>query len=309
MGDVVHALPLAADLARNVPDAQIDWLVEESFATIPAMSRHVANVRQLALRRWRRRPFQPRTRSEIAAVKADLRRAEYDWVLDAQGLLKSAWVARWAGAPVAGFSSRSAREQLASMFYARRFDIPRDLHAVDRCRQLGALAFGYRIEDAPQFDLVAPPAPSIELTPPYAALLNNASRETKLWPESDWINVEGWLAQQGISSVLFAGNSEEEDRARELARRMQRATVAPRSSIAAIAGVLMQARLVVGLDTGLSHLAAALGRPTVAIYCDYDPRLVGLIGSGPVESLGGVDRRPAANEVIDAVQRVLERSQ
>jgi len=134
MGDVVHALPLASDLARHVPDAKIDWLVEESFAAIPAMSRHVAGVKQVALRRWRRRPFQPRTRAEIAAVKGGLRRSTYDWVLDAQGLLKSAWVARWAGAPVAGFSSRSARERVASLFYARRFDIPRELHAVDRCR-------------------------------------------------------------------------------------------------------------------------------------------------------------------------------
>ena len=147
MGDVIHALPLAADIARALPQATLDWVVEEGFAAIPAMSRHVSTVHQVALRRWRHAPLASGHRSEIARLKRGLRAARYDLVLDAQGLLKSAWVARWANAPVAGFSSASARERAGvALLSDRGFDIPRTLHAIDRCRALGAQALGYEVE-------------------------------------------------------------------------------------------------------------------------------------------------------------------
>jgi heptosyltransferase-1 len=305
MGDVIHALPLAADIARAVPEASIDWLVEESFAALPAMSRHVSTVHCVALRRWRRTPFAADMRREVAELKRTLRASRYDWVLDAQGLLKSAWVARWARAPVAGFSSASARERVASLFYARRFDIPRTLHAVERCRALGARALGYPLEGAPRFDLSVSAQPAVEVQAPYAVLLVNASRPTKLWPVERWIEVEQFLASRGLLSVLFWGSEDEGRRTRELAARMKRPLVAPRSALDAIAATLAGARVVVGVDTGLSHLAAALARPTVAIYCDYDPGLVGLVGAGPVASLGGDGVSTSVRQVTDAVERVL----
>ena len=305
MGDVIHALPLAADIARARPGAVIDWLVEEGFAAIPAMSHHVAAVHQVALRRWRRAPFSSESRSESAALKRALRAARYDLVIDAQGLLKSAWVARWAGAPVAGFSSDTARERIASLFYRQRFAIPRALHAIERCRALGAQALGYAAEGPPRFDLACNAQPAIVVNAPYAVLLTNASRVTKLWPMERWIEVERGLAERGLVSVLFWGSELEGQRTRELAAGMRRAVVAPRSALDAIAASLGGARVVVGLDTGLSHLAAALGRPTVAIYCDYDPGLVGLVGDGPVASLGGVGVQTSARQAIDAIERAM----
>jgi heptosyltransferase-1 len=305
MGDVIHALPLAADIARARPGAQIDWLVEESFAALPAMSRHVTKVQRVALRRWRHAPFSFETRREMAAVKEALLAARYDLAIDAQGLLKSAWVARWAGAPVAGFSSTTARERLAAMFYGTRFDVPRALHAIDRCRMLGAQALGYAVEGPPRFDLRCEAKPAVVVHAPYAVLLINASRITKLWPNDRWLEVERALATRGLLSVLFWGSEQEGQRTRDLAAQMQRAVVAPRSSLEAIAASLAGARVVVGVDTGLSHLAAALGRPTVAIYCDYDPGLVGLVGDGPVASLGGANAQTAASEAIQAIERVM----
>jgi heptosyltransferase-1 len=287
MGDVIHALPLAADIARAKPGATIDWVAEEGFAAIPRMSRHVATVHRVALRRWRRAPFAARTRTESAALKRALQTANYDLVLDAQGLLKSAWVARWARAEVAGYTSDTARERIASVFYQHRYPVPRELHAVDRCRALGAAALGYAAEGPPRFDLAASAAPAVAVSGPYAVLLANASRATKLWSAERWREVEGALAGMGLTSVLFWGSEEEGRRTRALAEGMQRAMVAPRSALDAIASTIAGAGVVVGLDTGLSHLAAALGRPTVAIYCDYDPGLVGLVGDGPVASLGG----------------------
>ena len=305
MGDVVHALPLAADLARQ-PGIEIDWLVEESFAAIPAMSRHVRRVHRVALRRWRRALV------AAADVARDRRRqgracahSAYDWVLDVQGLLKSAWMARWTGARVAGPSSDSARERVASMLYARRVAVPRELHAVERCRRLGAAVLGYAIDGPARFDLTVAAAPAVQLPGPYAVLLANASRATKLWDTERWIMLERRLAEAGMASVLFWGAPDEEQRVRTLVSSMVRGQVAPKSPIDAIAATLAGARVVIGLDTGLTHLAAALGRPTVGIYCDYDPSLVGLVGDGPVRSLGGVGRPPSSEDVIAAVHDVM----
>ena len=304
MGDVVHALPLAADIAHARPDVQIDWLCEETFAAIPSMSRHVTNVHRVALRRWRRRPFDPAVWHEVRVAKRALRDSRYDLVLDAQGLAKSAWLARWTGAPVAGFDSATAREPIAARFYQQHFEVPRDLHAVERCRRLGALALGYEVRGAPRFDLEA--SSSIR-SQAAAVLLVNASRATKLWGDQRWLAVERWLAEQGIASVLFSGSAAERDRTERLAAQMQSATAAPPSALDAIAATLAAASVVIGLDTGLTHLAAALGRPTVGIYCDYDPALVGLTGDA-VASVGSATVPPTVAEVIDAAAQVMSRS-
>jgi heptosyltransferase-1 len=311
MGDVVHALPLAVDIAHALPDAQVDWLCEEAFAAIPAMSRNVSGVHCVALRRWRTRPFDPAVWREVRIAKSGLRDTHYDLVLDVQGLAKSAWLARWTGAPVTGFDSSTAREGIAAHFYQRSFEVPRSLHAIERCRRLGAAALGYAITGAPRFGIAPNVEPGASNNEPMAVLLVNASRATKLWHEEHWIAVERWLAHQGIASVLFGGSAQERSRSELLAARMQRAEVSPPATLVTIASALATASIVIGLDTGLTHLAAALGRPTVGIFCDYDPALVGLTGDADagnaVISVGSAIAAPAASEVIDAAARVMNR--
>lgn len=311
MGDVVHALPLAADIARALPAAQIDWLCEEAFAAIPSLSRHVGEVQRVALRRWRKSPFDTAVWREVRLAKSALRDARYDLVLDVQGLAKSAWLARWTGADIAGFDSSTAREGFAAHFYQRRYEVPRSLHAIERCRQLGAAALGYAMTGAPRFGIAINPAAAAGTAAEAAVLLVNASRATKLWDEERWLAVERWLAQQGMASTLFCGTEAERSRSESLASRMQRATVHPPASLASIAATLATAPIVIGLDTGLTHLAAALGRPTVGIFCDYDPRLVGLTADADVRnrvaSVGSATAAPSADEVIDAAARVLDR--
>ena len=309
MGDVVHAAPLAADLARRFPAAAIDWLVEESFAAIPRLHADVDRVITVAVRRWRRAPFAAATWREVRAAKVELRAHRYSAILDCQGLLKSAWLARWARGPRWGFDRAGAREPLAALLYTHAVAVPRDLHAIARNRALGHAACGTDVAGPASFRLHAPAVAGdgwLQATSrPYAVLLTNASRASKRWPDDRWRAVARELQSRGLRSLLFAGSATEEQDARRRAEGMAEAWVAPRCGIETVAAVLARARVVVGLDTGLSHLAAALGAPTVGIFCDYDPRLVGITGSAPCASLGGVDAMPATEAVIAAVDEVL----
>ena len=307
----MHALPLAADIMRARPDSTVDWLAEEGFASIPLLSTHVAHVRTIALRRWRWRPFNPSVWHQVRVAKSGLKDARYDLVLDAQGLAKSAWLARWTGAPIAGFDSTTAREPIAARFYQHRIEVPRGLHAIERCRLLGATALGYAVDGAPEFGL-QPKGLSVTPRERFAVLLTNASRETKLWADDRWLAVERWLAERDIASMLFCGSAAERRRTEALAARMQRAEVSAPAALDSIAGTMAAASIVIGLDTGLTHLAAALGRPAVGVYCDYDPALVGLTGDAragnKVASVGSATTPPTAGEVIEAAMRVMGRA-
>jgi heptosyltransferase-1 len=309
MGDVVHALPLAGDLARRFPGAAIDWLVEDGFAAIPRMHPAVDRVITVAVRRWRRAPLAAATWRGIRDARARLAMQPYDAILDCQGLVKSAWMARWAQGPRWGFDRASAREPLAALLYHRTVPVPRAQHAIDRNRALGRAACGTDAASPPSFGLAPPwlsdPVLDEATSAPFAALLTNASRPGKRWAEENWRAVERELHRRGLRSVLFAGSAREEQDTRQRAAGMASAWVAPRTGIEDVAAALARARVVVGLDTGLAHLAAALGVRTVGIYCDYDPRLAGIRGTAPCASLGGVDAAPSAAAVIAAVEEVL----
>jgi heptosyltransferase-1 len=317
MGDVVHALPVVSDIARAFPGAAIDWVVEESFAAIPRLHPAVTSVIPIALRRWRRSLWRPATARttwrELRTARYALRKFAYDAVVDCQGLLKSAVVARCAHGVHYGPDRHSARESLAALLYDRPLAVDPQAHAIARNRRLGALALGYALQGPPRFALAPAAADDalLALTQPgaYAVLLTNASRATKLWPDERWRAVEEWLAGLGLRSVLFWGGAEEGERTRARAAGMRNAIVAPPLALDRVATVLKQARLVIGLDTGLAHLAAALAVPTVGIFCDYDPALVGITGDASCASLGGVDTQPTVDEVIAAAQRVLAESE
>jgi len=312
MGDVVHALPLASDIRRRHPEATIDWLVEEGFAAIPRLHAAIDRVITVALRRWRKSPLSPRTWRELRHARAALHERRYDAILDCQGLLKSAWMARWARGPRWGPDRASAREVLASLLYTYTVTMPRGQHAIARNRALGAAALATDAGSPPDFGLALPPVfaggLAAVVAPPYAVLLTNASRASKLWPDDRWQAVAAALHARGLTLWLFAGSAQEEEATRRRAAGMAGSQVAPRCGLDAVAAALAGARLVIGLDTGLSHLAAALGSPTLGIFCDYDPALVGITGGAPCASLGGVEAVPPAAEAVAAIDRLLAAS-
>jgi heptosyltransferase-1 len=300
LGDVLHNLPVVTDIRARFPGARIDWVVEESFAALPALHPAVRQVVPVAVRRWRKTWWA--SRHEMKSVCNALRDNRYDYALDTQGLIKSALFTHCTHSVRCGYTWDSAREPLASWFYDRTFHISKDLHAVERNRRLAAAALGYTVDGTPDYgirtpDVALPWLPS----QPYAALLHATSRDDKLWDEPNWIALGKRLHQAGMRAVLPWGNEQEKSRAGRLSAAIPEAVCAPRLNLNEAAALLGRARAVIGVDTGLSHLAAALDVPTVGIYTATDPGLTGLYAGARAVNLGGKSTPPALEEVIAAL--------
>ena len=301
LGDVVHHCPAVSDAARNLPGAQIDWAVEEAFAGIAEMHRAVRRVIPVALRRWRRSLWSPRAWSEIAALRRTLAAERYDAVVDTQSLLKSALVASLANGTKHGLDRASAREPLAARFYDVVHAVPKGMHAVERNRMLAALALGYAVPPRAgpgPLDFGLESGGDAAPGSPHAVFLTMTSRVDKLWPEERWIELGRAF---DMEVVLPWGNEEERARANRIARALGRATVPSRMTLAELARLFQKASCVAGLDTGLTHLAAALGVRTVGIYCGSVPALTGLYGSPNATNLGSAGSAPSVAEVVRAL--------
>ncbi len=304
MGDVVHALPAVSDMVAALPGLAVDWMVERPFDAIVGLHPAVDRVLPMAWRRWRRHLLTSATWAEMSAFRRRLREQRYDLVLDLQGLVKSAaWAAQAIG-PRAGYDRRSAWEPLACLLYQRVAAVSPALHAIDRCRRLAAAHLGYALPATPpRFGLRAPKPSWCAPWSPYAVLNPNASRDSKLWPQAHWVGLAKQLRDRGLPAVVMWGSAAERARAEQIAAAAD-GVVPPFLDIGDAAGVLGAARLVVGLDTGFSHLAAALGVATVGIYCDHEPSEVGIVGDGYHASLGGVGQVPELQAVVDALAPV-----
>jgi heptosyltransferase-1 len=311
LGDVVHNLPVVSDLHSRYPDLEIDWAVEESFAEIPVLHPAVSDVIPVAPRRWRRNLASRHTWREMLALRHRLQARGYDAVLDTQGLLKSAVIARMAPGRRFGLDWSSSREPLWP-FYDVTFRVRWSLHAVERNRQLAAQALGYTPSNQVDYgiDGVSPSAGwPAESDSRYAVLLHATSARSKLWPEHQWVKLADHLMQRGLRVVLPWGNEEEHARSERIAGLLKEATVPSRLSLSEAAALLRGAQTVFGVDTGLTHLAVALGKPTVGIYCATDPAATGLYGSAAAANVGGKDGAPPVAAVIAAWHRVLPNAQ
>jgi heptosyltransferase-1 len=304
LGDVLHTFPAVTDLRRALPSAALDWVVEEAYAPLVRMHPGVSRAIPFALRRWRRDLLARDTRREFRAFRATLRERPYDTVVDAQGLLKSAVVARLAHGPVHGYGPETARERLAARLYHFTHEIPREEHAVHRYRALLARALDYRPQGGIDYGIVRPPAPVLAPSGPYCVLLHSTARPEKLWREEAWVEVGRALAARRLTCVLPWGNLDERRRAKRLEGSLRNAVVPPQLAMAEVAGLIGDAVAVVGLDTGLMHLAVALGVPVVGIYCNSEPSRTGPLGPGRIAIRGGAGRAPAPAEVLEALGEV-----
>ncbi|MBA4286716.1 MAG: lipopolysaccharide heptosyltransferase I [Xanthomonadaceae bacterium] len=284
LGDLIHTLPALNDAAKAIPCLKTDWLAERPFAEIPGWHPAVRRVIASDLRRWRKAPLAALRSGDWARFRSDLRQTRYDLVLDAQGLVKSAFLASRADGSSAGPDWASAREPLASLFYGRRLTVPphgRE-HAITRTRRLFAAALGYPLPA----DLGRPPESGLDRArfahpdsaTPYALFLHGTTWPTKRWPLAHWQRLARWFAGRGIAVVLPWGSDAERADADAIAAASPNARVLPKLGLTAVAGWIAHARVIVGVDTGLMHLAAALGTPGLSLYGPTLPQMTGAFG-------------------------------
>lgn len=314
LGDVIHTLPALSDAAAARSDIRFDWVVEEAFAEVPRWHRAVETVLPVALRRWRQRPLRDLLGPEARAAHRALTSARYDAVIDAQGLVKSAFVARLVSAPRYGFDWHCAREGLASSVYQHRIRVPRDLHAIQRTRALFAHALEYALpESPPDYGVSTHAPPDASARPPDLVLLHGTARAEKLWPETHWQALAVRAAAAGYTVCLPQGSVEEAQRAQRIAAHANsactggRVTVLPQLTLSRIATVLSAARAAVAVDTGLGHLCAALAVPSVSLYGPTKGALVGTCGPHQVhlQSPAGTAAR-MASITVEAVWAALQ---
>lgn len=303
LGDVIHNLPVVNDIYQHIPDSQIDWVVEESFADIPRLHPKVGKVITVAIRRWRKNLLSLNTLREISGVIKTLSAHKYDVVIDSQGLIKSSIITSFANGVKHGYDKQSIRESLASWGYDQKHHISFQQQAVIRNRTLAALSLNYAVpNNAPDYGIKASANTNIVIKEPYVIGLHGTSRESKLWPTEHWLALGNLLAEQQLNLVLPWASEAEFKRAQQISEKSKNVTVLPKLSISQVASVISNAQAAIGVDTGLSHLATALNIPTIAIYTDTNPELTGVYGGvyTPAINLGNIDQIPNVFEVFNA---------
>ena len=328
LGDVLHNLPLVWDLRARLPNAQIDWVVEEAYVHLlePLCTREgfkgVDRIIPFGLRRWKKHLFKLSTWQQFFAFKKQLQAVTYDTVIETQGLLKSALVCALAkkstDAVVAGLANAtefSGYEPIARFFYGHLVQVPVQTHAVDRSRLVMCSALDWpaiQRSDSPQFygsqiqiNLAKPVLSALKT--PYVLFFHSTAREAKRWSNEAWITLGKELASRGYQVVLPWGSPTEKAISVELAKQIPNALVPPGFSIEDAFKVITGASLTVGVDTGLTHLAAVLGLPTVEIYCDSPRWKTEGYWAYHIRNVGDMQSPPDAAEVVKASVELLTR--
>ena len=336
LGDVLHNLPIVWDLRKRLPDAQIDWIVEEGYVHLleslktTETFKGIDRIIPVAFRRWRKNLLSIETWHEFFAMRKLLQATTYDVVLETQGLLKSALVCALAkktnNAVVAGLGNateHSGYEPMARLFYTESVHVPVKCHAIDRSRWVMCSAFDWpllnRNDEPPLFypsTFVEQLAPlefeGLRKQPngvpvPYVVCFHSTARAAKRWPNDHWVELGKVLSNQGYQLVLPWGSDAEMKVSALIASQVPGAIVPRAFSIEEVYRLVAHAALTIGVDTGLTHLAAVLGKPTIEIYCDSPRWKTEGYWSGHIVNLGDFRSIPQANAVLQAAEALLKK--
>ncbi len=316
MGDVIHTLPAVTDAVNALPNICFDWVVEEGFQEIPKWHPSIDEVIPVAIRRWRKQVFKIWKSPEWRSFKNEMKHHHYDCVIDAQGLMKSAFVTRFAKAPTYGFDKASAREPLATMAYDQMINVPKNLHAVERTRVLFAKSLGYtKPPGNGSFGLPREKFGKKSEDERSLVFLHSTTRGDKHWPEAHWLELCKQATDAGWSVKLPWHSETEKQRAQNIAAVSNHAEILPKLTLTGVASVLAEAHAFVAVDTGLGHLGAALDVPGVSLYGPTRPSRVGTYGNRQMhlssDQTAGLDNHELMgliepDQVIGALQRLLE---
>ena len=329
LGDVLHNLPIVWDVRARFPDAQLDWVVEEGYVHLlrPLLSkdgfRGIDRIIPFGLRRWKKSLFNLATWKEFFAFRKTLQSTSYDVLIETQGLLKSAIVCSLAkkspNAVIAGLANAtefSGYEPLARSFYNQSVQVPVQCHAVDRSRWVMCSALDWPLLeriDAPRFYPEAfvhsiPKSTVLGLQAPYILCFHSTAREAKRWSNEHWVRLCKDLTARGYQMVFPWGNAAEKSVSQLLASQIPNAFVPPAFSIEEAFSVIAGAALTVGVDTGLTHLAAVLDKPTVEIYCDSPRWKTEGYWSNKISNVGDMRNPPSVQEVLEASLKLLQKT-
>jgi len=279
MGDVIHILPALTDASKAIPDLVVDFVVEKPFSEIPMWHKSIRKVIPVSMRKWRKNVWS--ARDEIKECFSQIRECEYDLVIDAQGLGKSALLSALAKGERHGYDENSIRESFASKFYQHKHTVNMQEHAVNRIRQLFSLALGYQF-DSTVLDYGINESSlktHFELpSKPYVLLFHGTTWLAKEWPEKNWQKLALELSNKGLEVLIPWGNNKERDRANRISKDISNARVLGKMALSDLAILIKSAKYTVAVDTGLGHLAAALSTPTVSIYGPTNTALIGTAG-------------------------------
>lgn len=313
LGDVLHNLPMVADILRHHPDATIDWVVEEGYVSLVRLNPHVRKIIPWGLRRWRKSLGKAETRAEVKQFFKTLREEEYDYVFDTQGLLKTGVIMgaariRKGGSKVglANGSEDSGYEGVSRFFHTKSIPLDPRTHAVARGRLVAAVALGYSVDYPPDFGLPGPDTAARPAWMPaedYAVFFHGTARDAKKWAPDNWVAAGQALAPMPV--LLAWGSPGEKLEAEALAARLPNAIVLPKLSMMEAVTLARNAALAIGVDTGLTHIAAAFLRPTVELYCDSPKWKTEGNWSARIVNLGDKGAPPSAPDAIAAARALL----
>lgn len=288
LGDVIHTFPALTDAKAAIPGIKFDWVVEEGFSEIPEWHPAVDYVIPVALRRWRKNIVKTFRGEEWQDFKNLIGERQYDLVIDAQGLIKSSFLTRYARGHVVGLDDKSAREPLSRFFYDEAYAVPKAQHAVERVRQLFSQALNYKYPvhvgdyglDVDSIISTSSAATSVgKKKEKYFVFLHGTTWESKLWPENYWKQLAKAIIAKGAKVKIAWGNEDEQARAHRIQGTIEGVEILPKMNLMELAGELAGATAAVSVDTGLGHLTAALNVPVVSVYGATDSRLTGIYGN------------------------------
>jgi heptosyltransferase-1 len=286
LGDVIHTLPALTDAGNNFSDISFDWVVESAFSEIPTFHPLVKKVIPVSLRRWRKNILTAIQTQEWQNFYSQLREEKYDFVIDAQGLIKSGFLTFLSKGTKCGYDRHSAWEPLACLAYNKKFNVNPNLHAITRIRKLFSQSLNYQYsDDVPKYGLKLNSNPNLNLhleNNNYSVFLHGTTRDDKCWPEEHWIKLITLFKEKNIKILLPWGNEVEKNRAEKLAQNQHHVEILPKSSLSTLANLLSHSKINIAVDTGLGHLSAALDAPTISLYGPTDPALIGTVGKNQI---------------------------
>jgi len=306
MGDLMHALPALTEAKEHIEDISFDWVVDTNFASVPSWHPSVDKIITTDHRNWKKQLFSKNSRKSLRSVINQINENNYDLVVDMQNNLKSAFISYLSKHDVVGLDSKSAREYPAHLAYSKRINVDKKLHAIERQKKLLGDALGYKYEQGPinygaSFNTFI--KPNITLPDKYFVLVQNASWITKQWSIENWQQLILYLEDKGIVMLLPSGNLEELERAKEICSVSKKAQAIDLMSLDEIAYMVQHADFCICSDTGLAHLSALTGTPSITLYGPTKTSLIGTMGInqnhliGDNEDINQISVSDAINEL------------